>query len=267
MAEEGTDTKPLEESPIEKSETMEAEPTNAENGKAAPETPAEASVTTEEAPAQENSLNVQITEESVPSEVDGGAKPVIEEEQPKPIVEEPNANTAPELNIIPETNGNTVITEIAANETQEITPEDKPEETSTPCPPSKDVLDTALESVAAKPTPIKQSTIIREPGAPDLPPAANTIFILDLMKQRQEKLRRKKKDDIILEMALKMKKEKEEAKRKGRLPNLTYLGGFLGVNKLTSDAGKSPQLHRKAVMDELVAVPSTGESRAMFENQ
>ena len=50
---------------------------------------------------------------------------------------------------------------------------------------------------------------MREPGAPDLPPAANTIFILDLMKQKEEKLRRKKKDDKILEMALKMKKEKD----------------------------------------------------------
>lgn len=237
---------------------MEAEPTNVENAAA-------------EAPAQENSLNVQITEESVPSTVDGGEKPVSEEEQPNPIVEEPNASTVPELNVIPETNGNTVITEITANGTKELTPADQPEQTSTPCPPSKDVLDTALESAEAKPTPIKKSTIIREPGAPDLPPAANTIFILDLMKQRQEKLRRKKKDDIIHEMALKMKKEKEEVKRKGRLPNYSYSsGGFVGVNHLTSEKppfGKSPQLHRKAVMDEFVAVPSTDESRALFEVQ
>ena len=68
----------------------------------------------------------------------------------------------------------------------------------------------AMASEKTGPAPPKKSTIIREEGAPDLPPAANTIFILDLMKQKQEKLRRKKKDDMILEMALKMKKEKEQ---------------------------------------------------------
>merc|ERR1719273_471289 len=125
-----------------------------------------------------------------------------------------------------------------------------------------------MESAKTIPAPTKKPTIIREPGAPDLPPAANTIFILDLMKQKQEKLRRKKKDDMILEMALKMKKEKEEAKRKGGNTYSYNSGGFLGVHKLTSNKeGKSPQLHRKAVVDEFVAVPSTGESRAMFENQ
>merc|ERR1712165_631422 len=132
------------------------------------------------------------------------------------------------------------------------------------------MLDEAMESAKSKPAHIKKTTIIREPGAPDLPPAANTIFILDLMKQRQEKLRRKKKDDMITEMALKMKKEKEEAKRKGRQPGFVYnAGGFAGVHNLISEEnrleGKSPQLHRKAVMDEMVAVPSTGESRAIFE--
>ena len=225
MAEEGVDTKPVEETP-----------------------------------------NVQITEESAPPTAEGEAKPLNEEEQPKPIVEEPNVNVVPELNIIPESgNENTVITDITPNEPQEakpteipadITPNEPqeskpteiPEETS-PTSPNKDVLDKALESAKAKPAPIQKSTIIREPGAPDLPPAANTIFILDLMKQREEKIRRKKKDDIIHEMALKMKKEKEEAKRKGKQHTYNYgSGGFLGVHRLTSEkvpVGKSPQLHRK----------------------
>jgi len=127
----------------------------------------------------------------------------------------------------------------------------------------------SAESAKAKPVPNKQTTIMREPGAPDLPPAANTIFILDLMKQKEEKLRRKKKDDKILEMALKMKKDKEEAKRKGGNTYSYNAGGFLGVGHLTSNKplpGKSPQIHRKVVTDEFAAVPSTGESRAPFEN-
>merc|ERR1719510_2854473 len=246
MAEEGADAKPLAESNED--------------------------VKSEEAPVQDSSSNVEITEESAPAASEGN-KNSVEDQQPKPIVEEPNANTVPQLNVIPEgspPSENTVITEITANETQELPPTSKPEPTTEPSKPKKDVLDAAMESVKTKPVPTKEprTTIIREPGAPDLPPAANTIFILDLMKQKQEKLRRKKKDDMILEMALKMKKEKEEAKRKGGSSYSYNSGGFLGVHKLTSNKeGKSPQLHRKAVVDEFVAVPSTGESRAMFENQ
>lgn len=247
MAEEGADAKPLGES--------------------------NEGVKSEEVPVQDSSSNVEITEESAPAASEGN-KTSVEDQQPKPIVEEPNSNTVPQLNVIPEgtpPSENTVITEITANETQEVPPTNKPEPTTKPSEPKKDVLDAAMESAKTKPVPTKEprTTIIREPGAPDLPPAANTIFILDLMKQKQEKLRRKKKDDMILEMALKMKKEKEEAKRNKSSSYSYNSGGFLGVHHLTSKKpeGKSPQLHRKAVVDEFVAVPSAGESRAMFENQ
>jgi len=194
------------------------------------------------------SNNVEITEVTSP-EVNTASNGV---QQPIPIVEEPNNNKVPQLNVIPEGNPsseNTVITEITNN-------------------PKQDVLAAALKSAKSKPVPNKQTTIVREPGAPDLPPAANTIFILDLMKQKEEKLRRKKKDDKILEMALKMKKEKEEKKKSGNTYSYNA-GGFLGVGHLTSNKplpGKSPQIHRKVVTDEFAAVPSTGESRAPFEN-
>merc|ERR1712064_258093 len=88
----------------------------------------------------------------------------------------------------------------------------------------KDILDAAMESAKAKPPPSKPkaSTIVRDSEAPDLPPAANTIFILDLMKQKQERLRRKKK-------------EKEEKKKSGG--SYSYnAGGFLGVHKLTQQS-------------------------------
>ena len=247
MAEEATDTKPLEESSAEvKSE----------------EAPICAEVKLEEAPVQDSSLPVEITEESAPATSEEVNKTSTEEQQPKPIVEEPNANTVPELQVIPEGNStseNTVITEITTNETQEVAPtnetqevarENKPEQNSEPSELKKDMLDAAMESAKTMPAPIKKSTIIRDPDAPDLPPAANTIFILDLMKQKEEKTRRKKKDDKILEMALKMKKDKEEAKRKGKSSGYSYnSGGFLGVERLTSNkhpiTGKSPQSHRK----------------------
>merc|ERR1712154_408206 len=191
-------------------------------------------------------------------------KPSNEEEQPKPIVEEPNSSTVPQLNVIPDGSENTVITEIPSNDTSS----NKPEEQTRELEPKKDILDAAMESAKAKPPPAqpKPSTIVRDSEAPDLPPAANTIFILDLMKQKQERLRRKKKDDMILEMALKMKKEKEEKKKSDG--SYSYnAGAFVGVHKLTQQStGKSPQLHRKQLVDEFVAVPSAGESRAPFEN-
>merc|ERR1712076_311212 len=140
-----------------------------------------ADIKAEEPPVEETSSKVEITEEPTPTAPEGDTKPSNEEQQPKPIVEEPNSSTVPQLNVIPDGSENTVITEIPSNDT----PSNKPE----------------------------PSTIVRDSEAPDLPPAANTIFILDLMKQKQERLRRKKKDDMILEMALKMKKEKEEKKK------------------------------------------------------
>merc|ERR1712064_100085 len=171
----------------------------------------------------DSASKVEITEEPPNSAAGQG------EQQPKAIIEEPNSNTVPQLNVIPDGSENTVITEITSKDKQ----------------PKKDILDAAMESAKAKPPPSKPkaSTIVRDSEAPDLPPAANTIFILDLMKQKQEKLRRKKKDDMILEMALKMKKEKEEAKRNGGSSYSYNAGGFLGVHRLTSnkpEAGKSP---------------------------
>lgn len=241
----------------------------------------------------EEGAKVQITEESTtpaaeevqtnPTEISTTLK--AEEVQISPIVEEPKSATIPQ--IIPETNSsgeNTVITEITANETPEYIFANTPIEDSPLNNPhyvfaNSPIKDSPLNNPKLKKgvlkitakmeyDPTSKPTMIRAEGAPDLPPDANTVFILDLMLQKQEKLRRKKKDDKILEMALKMKKEKEDAKKGKRLPSYSYgSGGFLGVGQLTkSHDGKSPQLHRKAVTDEFAAVPSDGESRVMFEN-
>ena len=90
---------------------------------------------------------------------------------------------------------------------------------------------------------MKKSTIIRAEGAPDVDGSSNTLFILDLMRQQREKLMRKKKDEMINEMALKMKRQKEDAKRKGATTYSYSYGGFLGVEKLTKSGptGTSPK--------------------------
>ena len=88
---------------------------------------------------------------------------------------------------------------------------------------------------------MKKSTIIRAEGAPDVDGSSNTLFILDLMRQQREKLMRKKKDEMINEMALKMKRQKEDAKRKGATTYSYSYGGFLGVEKLTKSGGVSPK--------------------------
>ena len=79
------------------------------------------------------SNNVEITEVSS-AEVNTASNGV---QQPIPIVEEPNNNKVPQLNVIPEGNPsseNTVITEIINN-------------------PKQDVLAAALKSAKAKPVP------------------------------------------------------------------------------------------------------------------
>jgi len=116
----------------------------------------------------------------------------------------------------------------------------------------------------------KPSSIVRAEGAPDVDGSSNTLFILDLMRQQREKLMRKKKDEMINEMALKMKKDREDAKAKGHTTYSYSYGGFLGVEKLTRGSANvaqpSPKPSRKAVViDEVAAVPSDAKSRAMFE--
>merc|ERR1712018_260726 len=133
-----------------------------------------------ESKTSDNASNVEITEEPPTATVpEGDTKSSNEEQQPKPIVEEPNSNTVPQLNIIPDGSENTVITEITSSETPSSKPEEKPKTTE----PKKDILDAAMESAKAKPPPAKKPTsnFVKDSDAPDLPPAANTIFILDLM--------------------------------------------------------------------------------------
>jgi len=158
---------------------------------------------------------------------------------------------------------------------QDAAPQEATVEEAAPVILAAEAASEALKKAAEKgPVGMKKSTIIRAEGAPDVDGSSNTLFILDLMRQQREKLMRKKKDEMINEMALKMKRQKEDAKRKGATTYSYSYGGFLGVEKLTKSGPggpgvspkPSPRVQRKAlVIDEVVAVPSDAKSRAMFE--
>ena len=56
----------------------------------------------------------------------------------------------------------------------------------------------------------------------------DTLFILDLMRQRKEKLMRKKKDEMINDMAMKKKQQMMEARMGKRVLTRPATGGFMG---------------------------------------
>ena len=71
--------------------------------------------------------------------------------------------------------------------------------------------------------------------APKIAADMGTMFILDLLRQKREKGLRMKKDEMIQEMALKKKKQMEDAKHgKGAQPSTFNFGGFVGIQNLTS---------------------------------
>ena len=71
--------------------------------------------------------------------------------------------------------------------------------------------------------------------APKINGDMGTMFILDLLRQKREKVLRMKKDEMIHEMALKKKQQMEEAKRSHAPQSCGYnYGGFVGVQSLTA---------------------------------
>ena len=59
-----------------------------------------------------------------------------------------------------------------------------------------------------------------------------TLFILDLMRQKKEKMMRKKKDELINEMAMKKKQQIMDARMGKRTLTRPSFGGFVGVNAI-----------------------------------
>ena len=71
--------------------------------------------------------------------------------------------------------------------------------------------------------------------APKIAADMGTMFILDLLRQKREKVLRMKKDEMIHEMALKKKQQMEEAKRSHAPQSCAFnYGGFVGVQSLTA---------------------------------
>jgi len=74
----------------------------------------------------------------------------------------------------------------------------------------------------------------------------DTLFILDLMRQRKEKLMRKKKDEMINDMAMKKKQQMMEARMGKRVLTRPATGGFMGVNAiLAGSKHTSPAMRRR----------------------
>jgi len=73
-----------------------------------------------------------------------------------------------------------------------------------------------------------------------------TLFILDLMKQRKEKMMRKKKDDMINELAMKKKQQIMEARMGKRVLTRPSFGGFVGVGAILAGSQQtSPATRRR----------------------
>jgi len=70
-----------------------------------------------------------------------------------------------------------------------------------------------------------------------------TLFLMDLLRQKTEKARREKKDEVIRRMALEQKQRKEQ----GIPKTTTYpsMGGFVGINALKGDGSKISTPYRK----------------------
>merc|ERR1712241_679403 len=74
----------------------------------------------------------------------------------------------------------------------------------------------------------------------------DTLFILDLMRQRKEKLMRKKKDEMINDMAMKKKQQMMEARMGKRVLTRPAHGGFVGVGAiLAGSKNTSPMARRR----------------------
>ena len=86
----------------------------------------------------------------------------------------------------------------------------------------------------------------------DLEGDMGTLFILDLMRQKREKMMRKKKDDLINEMAMKKKQMMMEAKMGKRVLTRPAFGGFVGVSAiLAGSKPASPSSRRRTPKPEM----------------
>ena len=76
----------------------------------------------------------------------------------------------------------------------------------------------------------------------------NTMFILDLMRQKREKIMRLKKDELINEMA---RKQKERMANPGKSSyGVTDGSGFMGVGRLMNSSKKYDWREQKRLREQ-----------------
>ena len=114
------------------------------------------------------------------------------------------------------------------SDTPEVTQENSPGEMKpVPEPQVSEVKDTKKEEA-----PKDHAKVKKTKDKSEVQGDMGTLFILDLMKQRKEKMMRKKKDDLINDLAMKKKQQMMEARMGKRVLTRPAFGGFVGVNAI-----------------------------------
>lgn len=188
----------------------------------------------------ENEDEKSMPQEQKPSSVDAAV--VVQSDTPE---EKPAETKTDEVdsNVVPESEVNTTTSdaaEVKADNDQEEKQETEIKSEVEKKDPEKPVTESTTEDV------------VDDSAVPKLKSDMATLFILDLMRQKKEKVMRKKKDELINEMALQKKKQIEEARRGKRAPRSNF-GGFVGVNALLNNPNASTikkKVHHKVEEEE-----------------
>jgi len=103
-----------------------------------------------------------------------------------------------------------------------------------------------VKKVNVKVTDHDETDKVQDQEKSEMSGMGDTLFILDLMRQRKEKLMRKKKDEMINDMAMKKKQQMMEARMGKRVLTRPATGGFMGVNAiLAGSKHTSPAMRRR----------------------
>lgn len=209
---------------------------------------------TEEPVKEETSAQEQVKKETSTQEQDKEQPPAedpVKEEQP---VDEPAKEAVTEAPVTEESKGE----EPAKAEENPATPE----KTSDSVQDAPKELDTIREEATAAdqqpPVEGEKSKKVKvqvkvsdhaedkvDNSKAEVKGDMGTLFILDLMRQKREKLMRKKKDDLINDLAMKKKREMLEARRGQRVLTRPAINGFLGVNAILSGSQPASPASRR----------------------
>ena len=134
---------------------------------------------------------------------------------------------------------------IASEEVKSIEQVSKPNATLKPSTPAKsDISPTKKPEDVMSSAPKDHAKKTKDKS--EMQGDMGTLFILDLMKQRKEKMMRKKKDDLINDLAMKKKQQMMEARMGKRVLTRPAHGGFVGVGAiLAGSKNTSPMARRR----------------------